>query len=115
MQDYPHKSLLLKMKVNNIFFFSAYLCPQSSVLVLSADNLCKQFGPRSGSTKCFFRECMHVQSYIRFHCSRGSVTFLFSAHMFVLNHLLLTSTDNLLKQLGPGPGPRKRSFEDKRM
>ena len=89
---------LLEKKVNIIFFlFSApSLCPQSNVQVSTADNLWKQFRP----DKMFSRECLHVQTRISLCCSRKNVL------------LLVSSADNLFKQLGPRADPAKLSCEN---
>ena len=93
-----------------IFLFSApSLCPQSNVQVSTADNLWKQFRP----DKKFSRECLHVQTRISLRCSRKKCSVSFSAPICVLNHLLLVSTaDNLFKQLGPRSDPAKLSCEN---
>ena len=102
---------LLEKKVTIIFFlFSApSLCPQSNVQVSTADNLWKQFRP----DKMFSRECLHVQTRISLRCSRKKCSVSFSAPICVLNHLLLVSSaDNLFKQLGPRADPAKLSCEN---
>ena len=93
-----------------IFLFSVpSLCPQSYVQVSTADNLWKQFRP----DKMFPRECLHVQTRICLRCSRKEGSVSFSAPICVLNHLLLVSSaDNLFKQLGPRSDPAKLSCEN---
>ena len=93
-----------------IFLFSApSLCPQSNVQVSTANNLWKQFRP----DKMFSRECLHVQTRISLRCSRKKCSVSFSAPICVLNHLLLVSSaDNLFKQLGPRADPAKLSCKN---
>ena len=75
----------------------------------TADNLWKQFRPG----KMFSWECLHVQTRISLRCSRKKCSVSFSAPICVLNHLLLvSSTDNLFKQLGPRADPAKLSCEN---
>ena len=92
-----------------IFLFSApSLCPQSNVQVSTADNRRKQFRP----DKMFSRECLHVQTRFSLRCSR-KCSVSCSAPICVLNHLLLVSSaDNLFKQLGPRADPAKLSCEN---
>ena len=81
-----------------IFLFSApSLCPQSNVQVSTADNLWKQFRP----DKCY-RENACMCRLVSAVAAREKCSVSFSAPICVLNHLLLVSSaDNLFKQLGP--------------
>ena len=77
----------------NFLFSAPSVCPQSNVQVSTADNLWKQFRP----DKMFSRECLLLQTRISLRCSRKT----FPAPISVLYHLLLVSSaDNLFKQLG---------------
>ena len=94
---------LLEKKVNIIFFYF-----QPLVYVHNQMYKCRlliTFENSSGP-----RECLHVQTRISLRCSRKKCSVSFSAPICVLNHLLLVSSaDNLFKQLGPRADPAKLS------
>ena len=72
MRDLESEIPVPEKKLNIIFlFFSAHLCPQTSILLSSADNLCKHFGSRTGPTKLSCENArIHVQSQNSIRCSR---------------------------------------------
>ena len=91
------------------FSFSALsLCPQSNVQVSTADNLWKQFRP----DKCSRENACMCRLVSAFAAQEKTFCFV-SAPICVLNHLLLVSSaDNLFKQLGPRSDPAKLSCEN---
>ena len=88
-----------------IFLFSVpSLCPQSNVQVSTADNQARQN---------VLARSLHAQTRISLRCSRKKCSVSFSAPICVLNHLLLVSSaDNLFKQIGPRSDPPKLSCEN---
>ena len=67
------------------------------------------FGPSIKPDKTFLRECAHVQSCICLRYSRGKCVISFFSAISVFNYLLLVSSpDNLFKQLGPRSGSTMR-------
>ena len=89
-----------------IFLFSApSLCPQSNVQVSTADNLQARQNVLARMPAC---ADSYQPSLLEKKCSVS-----FSAPICVLNHLLLVSSaDNLFKQLGPRADPAKLSCEN---
>ena len=74
------------------------------LLVSSADNLCKQFGPRSGTTK---QAQLPPHLVLTLHILTVKTAQLPPLWAFTLC-LLVSSADNLFKQLGPRSGLTKR-------
>ena len=60
------------------------------------------------------RECVHVQTRISLRCSRKNVLFLFQRPFvsLIICYYIVSSADNLFKQLGPRSDPAKLSCEN---
>ena len=85
-----------------VSFFSAHLYSQSSVVVSSADNLCKQF---AGRTKRYCENARMCSLISAFATREENVISFFNAHICPYNLLLVSTAHNLFKQLGPRSGP----------
>ena len=71
------------------------------------------FENSSGPTKCSRENACMCRLVSAFTAREKNVLFFFSAPICVLNHLLLVSSaDNLFKQLGPRADPAKLSCEN---
>ena len=102
---------LLEKKVNIIFFFF-----QSLIYVHNQMYKCRlliTFKNSSGPTKCSRENACMCRLVSAFAAREKKCCFFFSAHLCPYNHLLLVSSaDNLLKQLGPRSDPAKLSCEN---
>ena len=101
---------LLEKKVNIIFFYF-----QPLVYVHNQMYKCRlliTFENNSGPTKCS-RENACMCRLVSAFAAREKMFCFFSAPICVLNHLLLVSSaDNLFKQLGPRADPAKLTCEN---
>ena len=101
---------LLEKKVNIIFFFF-----QPLVYVHNQMYKCRlliAFENSSGPTKCS-RENACMCRLVSAFAAQEKCSVSFSAPICVLNHLLLVSSaDNLFKQLGPRSDPAQLSWEN---
>ena len=102
---------LLEKKVNIIFFFF-----QSLVYAHNQMYKCRlliNFENSSGPTKCSRENACMCRLVSAFAAGEKKCSVSFSAPICVLNHLLLVSSaDNLFKQLGPTSDQEKLSCEN---